>query len=111
MTLRLLRVANVYNGQAPDDMFTHRLELRGQGQLGAEILQRFIHREARRVGGDLEEHAARLAEIDGVEIFAVHHGCDVVTLRGDQRAPGTLLLIAGRAKGHVMYTAGGDMSG
>jgi hypothetical protein len=32
-----------------------------------------VHREAGRVGGDLEQHAARLAEIDRVEVLPVDH--------------------------------------
>ena len=44
---------------------------RGSFSARPEALRRLVHREARIVGRDLEQHAARLAEIDRAEIVAV----------------------------------------
>src|SRR2546423_3135175 len=41
----------------------------------AEVLRRLVGREAGTEGGDLEEDAARLAEVDRAEVEAVGHGC------------------------------------
>src|SRR4051794_6320925 len=47
------------------------LELRRQDHLRPELLQRHVDREAGAVVRDLEEHSARLAEVDRVEVVAV----------------------------------------
>src|SRR5260370_32056999 len=75
------------------------------------MLERLIHREAGRIGRDLEQHASRLTKIDGVEIFPVYHGCDVVAQRGDLLPPGALLLVARGAESHVVHIAGADVAG
>src|SRR4051794_36778122 len=53
------------------DLRAARLELGRQDHLGAEIVERHVDREAGAVVGDLEEHAAGLAEVDRVEVVAV----------------------------------------
>src|SRR2546429_7164930 len=47
------------------------LVLRRQLQGRPERLGRLVHREARAVGGDLEEDAPRLPEVDGAEVLAL----------------------------------------
>ena len=44
-----------------------------QRELLAEVLERLVDGEARAQGGDLEEHPARLAEVDRLEVEAVDH--------------------------------------
>ena len=66
------------------------------GYLRAELLERHVDREARAVVGDLEEDAARLAEVDRVEVVAVddrrgvHAGAldalEPLRVLGDRRA-------------------------
>src|SRR5207245_1304772 len=55
------------------DLFTQVLEGRRQRELLAEVLERLVDRETRAERRDLEQHAARLAEVDGLEIEAVDH--------------------------------------
>src|SRR6187402_3890924 len=84
------------------DHLALRLEPLRDAQSFAQGLDRLVDQEARRVGRYLEENAARLAEVDGVEVGSVLHGrhTDVpsqlllpVQLRG---------IIAG-AEGDVMH--------
>src|SRR5207253_11406132 len=49
------------------------LEPGRQAESGADLLGRLVDGEARTVGGDLEQDATRLAEIDRFEIPAVDH--------------------------------------
>src|SRR6266478_8567996 len=53
--LLLLSIAKMDDRQAAQDVFAHWLELGRQGQFGTEMLQRFIHGEAGRIGRDLEQ--------------------------------------------------------
>ena len=57
--------------QAALDLRRVRLEPRRQDDDRAELLERDVDREAGRVVGDLEQHAAGLAEVDRVEVVAV----------------------------------------
>ena len=50
------------------------LERRGQRQALAQMLQRLVRRESRPDRRQLEEDAARLAEVDGAEVEAVDDG-------------------------------------
>src|SRR5512140_3264631 len=49
------------------DLRSRGLVPRGQHQRLAEMCRILVNREARPLGGDLEEHAARLAEVDRLE--------------------------------------------
>jgi len=44
----------------------------------AEFLQFFVQRKTGWLGSDFEQHAAGLAEIDGMKISAIDHRRDVV---------------------------------
>ena len=63
------------------------LVLRRQLEMRAELGLGLVGSEARRVGRDLEQDAAGLAEVDRLEVLPVDHGRDVETERGDALAP------------------------
>src|SRR5690242_21961287 len=65
----LARVANRRDG--PLDLVAQRLEARRQHELLAEVLRVLVGGEAGAERGDLEQHAARLAEVDREEPEAV----------------------------------------
>src|SRR4051812_5732163 len=52
--------------------------------------------EPRREGRDLEENAARLAEVDRAEVVAILDGGDEPACAFDATLPGKLLLVRGR---------------
>src|SRR5256712_8400800 len=79
-----------------------RSQPRRQHQPSAEILSGFIHHEPRAIGSDLEEHAAGLAEIDRTEPEPVDDLADWHAHLADLLPPLPLLLVIGRAPGHVM---------
>src|SRR5580704_16437530 len=60
-----------------------RFILRGQLENGAQAFDTFIDSEAWRIGGNLEDYATRLAEIDGAEIGPVllFRGADTVLVQ------------------------------
>ena len=60
-------------GSACFDARANRLELRRQFQASAQRFQRLIHGESRRIGRDLEQYSAGLAEIDRFEVVPVHY--------------------------------------
>ena len=43
----------------------------------SEMLDRLVECEARWIGCDLKEHTAGFSNVDGAEVGAVEHGCDV----------------------------------
>src|SRR5206468_4170669 len=53
------------------DLFPEMLVVGGQRELLAQRLEWFVDREPGSESGDLEEHAARLAEVDRAEVEAV----------------------------------------
>src|SRR5262245_45605342 len=57
--------------QSGFQLLAPRLQERRQLQAGTEPRQRLVHREAGHIRGDLEQHAAGLAEIYGAEVLAV----------------------------------------
>jgi hypothetical protein len=69
------------------------------------MLERLVDREARADGRDLEQHAARLAEVDRLEVEAVDHRRRMRPALGDAPLPGLVLVGRGR-EGDVMDTAG-----
>ena len=73
-----------------------------QGDVGAEGFGGFVGGEAGGVGGDFEEGAAGFAEVDGVEVIAVHDGRDVEPVGTEGVEPGGLLVVRGCAKGDVV---------
>ena len=46
----------------------------------AQLSDGFVIAEARGIGGDLKEHAAGSAKVDGMEILAIHDGRDMVAV-------------------------------
>src|SRR6266576_4272543 len=64
------------------DLFAQVLEGRRQRELLAELLERLVDSEPGAERRDLEQHAARLAEVNRLEVEAVDHrrrlaaGCD-----------------------------------
>ena len=76
-----LRRAQALKGDSARSIPARRGSCSG-GSLNARSAGRLVHRKARRVGGDLEEHAAGRAEVDRLEALSVDHrrhvepGCD-----------------------------------
>src|SRR3954468_20568836 len=69
----------------------------------------FVHGEARALGGDLEEHAARLFEVDGTEPEPVDHLGGMRAGLLDLAAHRELFLLVGHAEGHVVDSAGAPL--
>jgi hypothetical protein len=67
------------------------LVVRRERKALAEGLERLVDGEAGADRGDLEEHAARLAEVDGLEVEAVDDRGWVRTCGGDALLPGLVL--------------------
>src|SRR5436190_20967944 len=59
----------------------------GKPKACSQCIRSLIGGESGRVGGDLEQHPARLAEVDGVKVLSVHDGTDVVPLAYQPPAP------------------------
>ena len=74
------------------------LEPRRQLERAAQLQQRLVDVESGGIGRDLEQHAARLAEVDAREVLAVDDLGDVVALLDEFLAP-LLLRRPGRARG------------
>jgi hypothetical protein len=72
-------------------MLAQRLVLGWQTQRLAQVLERLVHVEARPAGGQLEQHAAGLAEVDGVEVLAVDDLGGMRARLGNPFAPRLLL--------------------
>src|SRR3954462_10101594 len=73
------------------DLLAVGLELRRQDHLRPELVERYIDREAGAVVRDLEQHAARLAEVDRVEVVAVDDAGGLHALAGDVLLPARVL--------------------
>src|SRR5205823_5133670 len=71
-------------------------------QSGAELLGRLVDAEARAVGGDLEQDATRLAEVDRLEIPAVDHRGHVAAGCQQRVSPPHLGIRVRRPPGDVM---------
>ena len=79
-----------------------RLVLGREHELPAEGVGGFVRGEAGRVGGDLEEHAARLAGVDRVEVLAVDGGRGPEADLQQKIAHLHLGLVVGHAEGDVV---------
>src|SRR3954466_14742829 len=73
------------------------------------MIDRLVGGKARPVGGDFEEDAAGLAEINGMKILAIDHRRDAKAERVQFFAELHLLLFVFRAEGDVMDGTGGDV--
>ena len=82
------------------------LEERRQRQFFAERFHRLISGEARSVGGDLEQDAAGLAEIEAAEIEAVDLAAVGNAQFVEPLRPGVILGLVRRAERDVMHAAG-----
>jgi len=58
--------------KAAHDRFSVRLVLGRQLEMGAEIGVGLVDQESGRIGRHLEQHSARLAEVDRPEVVAIH---------------------------------------
>src|SRR5216683_2272420 len=80
--------------------------LRRQLERRAERLGRLVDGEAWLVGGDLKQHAARLAEIDRSEVLALDHGRHVTTGLDQHLAPVELMRVVGGAPCDMVHGSG-----
>src|SRR5436190_4913003 len=87
------------------DARPRRLEPRRQHQRLAEMRRIFVNREAGTVGGQLEQHATRLLEVDRLEPEAIDDGRRMVARRLDARSHLVLLLVVIDAPGEMMHAA------
>src|SRR4029077_4549360 len=73
-----------------------------------KFVQFLVQRETGRLGFDFKQHAARLAEINGMKISAIDHGRDIVATIDEMFAPLELFRLVLRSKGNVMHRTGRD---
>src|SRR5438477_442541 len=72
---------------------------------------RLVDGETRLVGGDLEQDAARLAEINRAEVFALDYRRHVAPRLDKYLAPVELMRVVGRPPGHVVDGADSLLAG
>src|SRR5918995_1024451 len=82
-----------------------RLEERRKREPLTEVVGVLVRGEARTVGGDLEEHPAGLAEVDGTEVEAVYLRRHAKTEAPDPLPPCRVLLIIRRPESDVVNAA------
>src|SRR5918998_4434362 len=92
-------------GERPLELLAERLEARRQREPLAEVGRVLVGVEARPHRGQLEQHAARLAEVDRAEVEAVDHLGRAGAGARDALAP-ALLLVEPRGEGDVVDAAG-----
>src|SRR4051794_6768909 len=85
-------------------MLAQVLVLLGQLQPLAEVRGVLVDGEARAQRGDLEQHAARLAEVDRLEVVAIADVAHVAAGGGDPLLPREMVLVA-RAPSDVVDRA------
>src|SRR4029077_14427999 len=86
------------------DLFAQVLEVRGQRDPFAQVLQRFVRREARPQRRDLEQDAARLPEVQRFEVVAVDYRRRARAGRDDLLAPGDVVFDCRRPR-DVVHSA------
>src|SRR5258705_209568 len=74
----------------------------------AELFQFFVQRKTGRLGSDFEQHAAGLAEINGMKISAIDHRRDVAAKVDKMFAPLELFGVVLRSKSNMMHRTGSD---
>src|SRR5438128_2886937 len=84
------------------EVFPPSLVLGRQLQRRAERIGRLVHGEAGLVGGDLEQDAARLAEVDRAEVLALDDRRHVTARLDQHLAPVQLVGVVGRAPRDVV---------
>lgn len=70
--------------------------------MAAQLCHRLVDGKTRPVGGDLEQHSPRLAEVHRVKILAVDHRSNRQPKILDRRPLFELLLIGGRTERHMV---------
>src|SRR5579884_1475545 len=90
------------------DLGAVRLEEGRQGERLAEVRGVLVGGEAGTVGGDLEEDAAGLAEVDRAEVETVNHRGGTQAGVRQALAPGAVLVVVGGAEGDVVDAADAD---
>src|SRR5436190_21933421 len=86
-------------------LVAHALQPRRQLQVGAQFVQRLVDRKARRVGGDLKQHATRLPEVDRMKVLAIDDRSYVQPLCGQLLAQHKLRDIVAGTEGHMVNGA------
>ncbi len=81
------------------------LEPGRQLEVFAEVFGVLVYREAWGISGDLEQHPARLAEVDRTEVVAVKHGRNAVAERRNLLAHRELGLLVGDPERDVVHGA------
>ena len=101
--------AGVGNGRSPASIW-RRYGSRngGSARVSPRCSGVFVGGEAGAVGRNLEEHAARLAEVDRVEVEAVDHWRHLKSRLVEPPAPGDVCLVGRRAKRHMVNAADAD---
>lgn len=91
-------------------LFSIRLQPDRQLQLGSQLLNWLIHREAGRIGRNLKQDASRFAKVNRVEVLAIQHRSDIEVETSQHLAPGLLALISGRSPGYMMDRSSSHMA-
>src|SRR5437016_3103768 len=82
-----------------------------QPEPSAERVGSLIHRETRRVRRDLEQHAARLVEVDRPEVLAVQDRGDAEVRLHEPLPPSLLCLVRRRAPSDMVHRADRHVTG
>ena len=96
---------SVRGRQRAFDLPAVRLEERREHELLAQMRGIFVNREAGAFGCQLEQHAARFSEIDGLEPETIDHRRRLTARALDLLAHGELLVLVGNAPRQVMNAA------
>src|SRR4051794_27096196 len=91
------------------DLAALRFEERRQREGFAEVLDRFIGREAGAVRRQLEEDAAGLAEVEAAEIEPIDRAARSHAQLGQVFEPAVVILKSWHAKRHVVHAAGAQV--
>jgi DNA-binding PadR family transcriptional regulator len=97
-------------GEASLELSSAVVEIADQHQRFAEVLGALEH-EPRLIGGDLQQNAARLAEVDGLGHLSIQHWCRPKAGRGDVRAAILALLREGPRNGYQIMSEIEERSG
>ncbi len=89
-------------GKGRFDSLAIGLQPAGKLQVTPETAGRLVDREARAIGGNLEQDSARLAEVDRPEVVADEALGDVEAAAGNLLAQRSVLLVGGGAPGDVV---------
>ena len=95
-------------------MLTHASDPAADSVCFCDVIARdpffIVGREPRRIGGDLEQDAARLAKVDRMEVHAIDDRRDVADARRELGAPLLLLVVGQRPECDVMDHPGAEIA-